>query len=371
MSLLFVSGSLIQLTAQTKVAVLEVRNQGRDARYDYVGALISGILQFDLSRSEDLALVERNRLDKVLEEQELRLSGLINNPASVSLVGRLASVDFLIEGEFVFLGSEILLTLKAVDVTTARASVYSDRGSDENLVHRLISQMVQGITGKPVTFTVPTARSLISMRDEAPGIIALFTPLQEAQIFLDGVFYGYTKGDPVNPIEISVRPGKHRIETRLGNSMGVIDMPAIVFRPWFAEVEVTSGGRHTVRDETRHFNSILYRMKNLLSENPTIPESGYTKTHTLSFQDRTGKEIPITLTVEVRKNGAIYNATLRLSVDTEITTFTLNNSSSSQQTAEQIFGLVKFNSELNMRNNRIYFSYSLTRTDVHQGMHQE
>lgn len=42
-------------------------------------------------------------------------------------------------------------------------------------------------------------------------------------------------------------------------------LPQVEFKDWETVVDVRPGGRHTVRDQTRHFNEILYRLEYLAS----------------------------------------------------------------------------------------------------------
>ncbi|MCK7485493.1 MAG: hypothetical protein MZU97_07960 [Bacillus subtilis] len=40
-------------------------------------------------------------------------------------------------------------------------------------------------------------------------------------------------------------------------------LPQVEFKDWETVVDVRPGGRHAVRDQTRHFNEILYKLEYL------------------------------------------------------------------------------------------------------------
>ena len=107
-----------------------------DPRVDYLSSIVQGILAFDLGSRGDIALVDRRNLDAVLKEKELTLSAIGQDADSAAAAGRLVGADWLLSGEYVFIGSDVLITLSLTDTATAKRVVFRDRGSSENLVHK-------------------------------------------------------------------------------------------------------------------------------------------------------------------------------------------------------------------------------------------
>ncbi|MDX9958819.1 MAG: CsgG/HfaB family protein, partial [Spirochaetia bacterium] len=95
------AGSARNLGAAAKVAFISARNLDVDPRSDYVGGIIQGLLLYDLTRTPGVDLIDRSSLDRVLAEQELQLSGLIEDQGSALKVGGLLGADFLIYAEYV------------------------------------------------------------------------------------------------------------------------------------------------------------------------------------------------------------------------------------------------------------------------------
>ncbi len=94
------------------VAVLGLENLNRDPRYDYLEGMIVGVLMYDLTRISDIELVERARMDRIIDEQNLRLTGLLNDEDTAKQVGQLAGADALIEGDYAFLGDEMIINMR-------------------------------------------------------------------------------------------------------------------------------------------------------------------------------------------------------------------------------------------------------------------
>ncbi|GAB1481850.1 hypothetical protein MASR2M78_06650 [Treponema sp.] len=185
--------------APKRVAVLVPENKTGDPRYDYLGGMAFGLLSYDLSSSGLVDLVDRSVLDAALRERELSLSAIAEQ--SASSVALLASADWLLAGEYLLLGNDLLLTLKLVEVGSSKVSTYVERGATEDLIHLLAERIAERISStKPSFASGGQSRSIFTLRDETPGSIALHSPLVDAEIFLDGSFVAYTRGDRRLPI---------------------------------------------------------------------------------------------------------------------------------------------------------------------------
>ncbi len=244
------------------LAIIEIANAGMDPRVDYLSSMVQGILAFDLGSTGDIALVDRRNLDAVLKEKELSLSAIGQDADSAAAAGRLVGADWLLSGEYVFMGADVLITLSLTDTATAKRVVFRDRGSSENLVHGLAEQVALRLTGKQATFAESgRSRSLVSLRDETPGSVALFSPIIKAEVYLDEQFIGYTTGDNTVPLILDkLSPGQHTVRVHLDSSFGVVKLPEVSFHDWQVTVAVEPGKRATLRDQTRQLNDYLYRL---------------------------------------------------------------------------------------------------------------
>jgi TolB-like protein len=272
------------------IAFLGTVNSGQDPRYDYLEPFVSGILMYDLSSSEGIALVDRSSLDAVLKEQEISMS--LGSGDAVKL-GSILGARWIAKAEFTAMGPEIALTLSLVDAQSAQSYVFSDRGSDENLIHGLAERLVKKASGRDVALRSDSSkRSLFSLKDEQPGSISLYTALIDAEILLDGAFVGFSPGSIKTPVKIEgVDPGVHEVGVKL-DGFGMVVLPQVSYEPWRQKVEVKAGKNAAVKAEIRTYQDWYYKLKSLKDDSFILyPEKGKDAKDgkgAFDFADRTG-----------------------------------------------------------------------------------
>jgi hypothetical protein len=372
------------------VAILEIANAGMDPRVDYLSSIVQGILAFDIGSRNDIALVDRRNLDAVLKEKELTLSALGQDADAAAAAGKLAGADWLLSGEYVFLGADVLLTLSLTEASTAKRTVFRDRGPSENLVHKLAEQVVRRLTGKEASFADPSrSRSLVSLRDETPGSIALFSPIIKAEVYLDEQFVGYTTGDFTLPLVLDkLSPGQHRVRVHLDRNFGVVKLPEVSFHDWEAVAEIEANKRITLRDATRHFNytlSGLIRLANgsvkaLDSESkPGAPAPELAFTKEFSFQDRKGSDIAVKISAKPRMEGSLLVLDFALKsypkgqepASAAAFSISLPSGEEGEKEGTVDAGIVKLGATLTRRSDYWSIDWQLERTDIHQNMFSE
>jgi hypothetical protein len=371
------------------VAILEMTNAGMDPRVDYLSGIVQGILAFDLGSRSDITLVDRRNLDAALKEKELSLSALGQDADAAAQAGKLVGADWLLSGEYVFLGSDVLLTLSLTETATAKRAVFRDRGSNENLVHKLAEEVTLRLTGKVASFADPgRARSLVSLRDETPGSVALFSPIIDAEVLLDGQFVAYTTGDPTLPLVLDkLAPGQHKIRVHLNSSFGVIKLPEVSFGDWEASFDIEANKRTTLRDGTRHFNETLYRLIGLgdgdlraqdADTKPGLPPAKLAFAKELAFKDRKGIDQAVKLSATPRLAGGSLVVELSLTSgpkDSLLTPVSLSLTQSAKEEGsvegKAESGLVNLSASLERRSGYWELEWSVDRTDIRQNMWEE
>ena len=301
--LLVAAGSLYADNTPVKIAFVSVDNMSSDPRYDYLEGIISGILLFDLAGTGGITVVDRSSLENVLKEQELIASDLTDESKAVA-VGKLLGADYLLKGQYVFLGDEIMVTLALIDVESSETLPFSGRGSSENMIHGMAEQIILRLTGSEVVLqSEQHERSIISLKDEKPGSIALHCNLMQAEIYLDDEFVGYTTGKATEPYEIeNLSPGPHTLRIYL-IGFGIIKQPEITFHDWQETVQVKPGKRHVVRARIYYFGETLQELKQLVHSYYNHTES-FKKQHSVSFADRQGKTVNLVFDVEFTNSEA-------------------------------------------------------------------
>ena len=144
--------AVVQAQARPVVAVLYFDNNsiGRDARdYDGVGKGMAELLTNDLLASTRVSVVERERIQALLVEQNLTREKTID-PATAIRLGRIVGAQYMIHGAFMSDGrGQVVLTARTVNVETSAISNptrVTARGDDvlgmiAQLNEKLISEM--------------------------------------------------------------------------------------------------------------------------------------------------------------------------------------------------------------------------------------
>lgn len=362
------------------VAVLGLDNSGGDPRQDYLASVAEGILRYDLSVLAGITLVERRSLDRVLAERELSLSAL-SEPSAATRVGGLLGATHLLYGEYAVVSGELVLTVHLAEAASGAVSTFRDRGSSEHSVHRVAERVAARLLDRRGLVFADAAndRSILSLRDETPGVIALHSPIRAAEVYLDDEFVGFTKGNELEPVLIEgVRPGRRVVRVHLsGGDFGVVLLPQVAFRDWEATVDVRPGGRHALRDQTRHFNETLFRLEYLdkatrKAEKGKAQGLGLAKE--LSYTDRSGKTVPVAYGVVSSESGGSVRLTVRLATGdgAEATGILAHPAVDGAPSSLRIgSGDVALELSLAERWGAWELDLTLRRTDVYQGLHRE
>ncbi len=373
---LLMLGAAYAATAEVpSVVVLPFENSSGDSRSDYLGKIAEALLMYDLSATDEIELVSRSDLDAILREKQLALSGLLEQNSELREIGGLSGADFLIRGEYVHLGDDILFTLRLISVDSGEVTVYRVRGTDENTLHTIAEQLVGDLTNRTPSFTTEEGdRSIISMKNEDPGVLNIFSHLIDAEIFLDEEFVGYTTGDPTVPFTLDqVRPGPHTVRIHLSSNFGVVDLPEIRFRDWEKKVLIRPGTRSVVRDRSNHFNSILYDLQWVIREDHTFQSieelRSFQTQHPFDFVDRNTTAHSGGLAIKLNENGQLQ---LSLELDEETRVLRLPLPTETARINDSItLELLTLKAEIERRYDRWDLDYSVTRNDVYQGMHRK
>jgi TolB-like protein len=371
---LFVLICLVPVAAQTlpiNIAFLSIDNLSANPRYDYLEGIIRGLLLFDLSGARDIEVVNRSDLDAILREQELQLSNLAEDQNKAIEVGRILGADYLLRGEYVFLGNDVLITIRLIDVIEARSLTFSERGASENTLHAIAEQIIFRLTGREVVLqSEQHDRSIISLQDEKPGSVHLFSHLIDAEIFVDDEFVGYTTGDPRVPFEIEdLSPGPHTLRIHL-SGFGVVKEPEITFHDWEEVVQIAPGKRSVVRAKAQAFTHIIYNLQQLVREDIGFRElegeNLVRREHDASFVGRDGRSVPITLIATARRHGDRLEYVVEVNYEGQDYRWDLSGPIDERKDIRERVGKVEVRLEVDSSE----VSYAIWRKDIEQGMHR-
>ncbi len=356
------------------IAFMGVRNLSKNAEYDYLAAFTEGVILFDLSQVKEITLVERKRLEKIVAEQRLMLSGLLSEDDKNSVrIGKLLAAHYLVSVDYTLLGGEAVFTLKLADTEKGTLRVFSSRGKLENNIHRIAEDLVKKLTGKNYTFVNKAEkRSLLTLRDMVPGSIDIYCNLVNAEILLNDKFAGYCKGDRYTAIPITdIDPGTYRVKIRLSKDFGMVKLPEFTFSDWEEELTVRPGRKTVLRALIPHFNSVISKYAKLMSGDYQLTDSApsLSDKKDISFTDRKGKKVTLRVSVKAGRSKKDAEAAVNVIYNGKKRSYKINRKNRER---EETIGKVKIKLEMKSSNTAYdRVAVSVSRTDIYQGMHRK
>ena len=103
---------------KTKVAVIDFQIQGNQYENSDMGAIVAEWLITALVKEGRFDVIERRLLKKVLGEQQLVMTGVVNE-ASASELGKLLGVKIIISGTVMSFQNVLEVNARIIDVTSA------------------------------------------------------------------------------------------------------------------------------------------------------------------------------------------------------------------------------------------------------------
>ncbi|MBI9099388.1 MAG: hypothetical protein JEY91_12970, partial [Spirochaetaceae bacterium] len=214
-----------------------------------------------------------------------------------------------------------------------------------------------------------SVRSIISMKDESPGKLKLYSWVPGAEIYLDDEFIGYTGEDNKTPYLIErIHPGRHIIRTHYW-PFGEVDLPDLIFHDWDEEFEIGSGEEIVIRANQRQFNSIIYDLQKLIRENYRYTDEAgplYEEKFEVQWQDREAVHHKIDYWVKASLGERQFTSEIQMVYDNENYDWTLESDREEEIDFKETVKDIEL--RFSYRRNRI--EYSIWRQDIEQGMWQ-
>jgi TolB-like protein len=127
-------------------AVLPFQERGGDTRGE--GGKVSDMLFAKLAADPALTLVDREDIKKLLDEQEVNLSGLVK-PQQATKVGQLTGAKLLITGSVLRVDHSVYLIAKIISTESSRVAGASVKGNVRDDLGKLVDDL-----GKEVSKTI-------------------------------------------------------------------------------------------------------------------------------------------------------------------------------------------------------------------------
>ena len=149
LAVIMLLGGEAEVWSQTRgtVAVLYLENNSLmdKASLDPLQKGLTDMLITELSKIEGLKVVERAKLQALVDEQQLGLSGLVD-PATAQRVGELLGAQTLVMGGFIKgFDGKIRMDVRLVEVETGRTLATDEETGEPKHLFRMIEQMSEAI----------------------------------------------------------------------------------------------------------------------------------------------------------------------------------------------------------------------------------
>jgi curli biogenesis system outer membrane secretion channel CsgG len=112
-----------------------------------MGKQISEILTATLSGEDGFTLVDRSQMDKILTENAINLSGLVNAEQSAK-IGKLVGARILLTGKIFLVDKQLYLTAKLIGTETSLVDGVLVKGDKDADVGQLMMQLADKVTSR-------------------------------------------------------------------------------------------------------------------------------------------------------------------------------------------------------------------------------
>ncbi|MCK5807944.1 hypothetical protein KAH37_03050 [bacterium] len=142
------------LSAKKVIAVMDFSSE---VHYRSLSKTAANILVSELASKPIFTVIERSRLKKILDEQGLAMTGLLDDSKAAE-VGKLLAANYLIMGHISSLGRGFIVTSKMVNVQTGaisaapKVSVSSERAL-QGAIQELANKIVAAAEGRSTAAT--------------------------------------------------------------------------------------------------------------------------------------------------------------------------------------------------------------------------
>ena len=197
---------------QSAITILDFEVNSNNKDHKYLGKGFSQFVSVELSKYDELSIVEREKRNEIIEEIKVGLSGLTNEDDLIQL-GNLLQAKYLVTGEIFDMSSQLVFTCRIIDIETGVVMKQISTEGDVGQYKIIVDNIVSGIA---VTFDIEKQAESIATSSTDAEVLETFSNALDA----------YDKGDDERArTEIQkakVLDGKNSAVIQLENKLIVI-----------------------------------------------------------------------------------------------------------------------------------------------------
>jgi TolB-like protein len=169
--LLLFSSAAAVFSQDLVIAVSDFTVESRNPSYEFLGKGISRLVASELRKSGKIRLVEREAMNKLLEEQQVSLSALTDEKTQVR-IGMMLSAKYLVMGEIIDMGAAgLLVSVRMADVETGEV-IWQDEKQEKLAVYDYMGaffakSMLEPLKVAPSSTTVAKIERKEEKKEEA------------------------------------------------------------------------------------------------------------------------------------------------------------------------------------------------------------
>ncbi|NPV01190.1 MAG: hypothetical protein HPY53_07390 [Brevinematales bacterium] len=145
-AVLFVAAITGVSSGKDVVSVMYFDNTTGNKNFEWLRKAIADMLITDISESSEIEVVERENLQKIIEEQKLSLAGLVDEDQAIK-IGQMLNAKKMIYGAFVISGNDVRIDGKITDTESGKIlATFSSKGIVKNILN-----LQNDLAGKALT----------------------------------------------------------------------------------------------------------------------------------------------------------------------------------------------------------------------------
>jgi TolB-like protein len=144
---LLISGLYKPLYAQVNIAVSGFTNKSNEMYLDAWERSVPDLLRTYLSANNDVAVLSRDRLETVLQEQSLSMSGLIDS-SQVQSIGKLLGAEFILSGSIDQQNGDYVISADLIRVKTGQIQTEIVRSANRDFQDQMVEMLAGNLLYK-------------------------------------------------------------------------------------------------------------------------------------------------------------------------------------------------------------------------------